>query len=263
MAGIEDFTAAIAIAFDRLNDAIAGMESARSAAGESATSLQAAGAYGAADIMARVAEVIGEAVDTLATGKTNTEEAAAIARAAMETTDGGDTPAGTTPPPDGGPPAPTPTRPHPNAADTRHVAAVRRIGWPKNAQGRTNARALVFDKNGEQVGDVWKATPDGEANDPRHYREPWRSDVRYTIRYHVEGQVAAMMRRTGITEAEVYLNIPPCGTRDDDWSYQCHDNIKKILPKGYTMTVWAVREREAPTWSPQKYTYKGNGEALA
>ena len=157
----------------------------------------------------------------------------------------------------GTPPA-TETRRNPNGPDSRYFEEVRRIGWPKNTQGKTSARGLVFDAHGNPIGGEWKAEPHGLASDTSRFNEPWRSDIRYTIRTHVEGQVAAMICRTGITKTEVYLNLPPCGARDFD-PVRCHQNVKHVLPVGSTMTVWAVRGDRG---MPQKYTFSGTREAL-
>jgi len=155
------------------------------------------------------------------------------------------------------PPPATATRPSRKGPDSRGVDAVKRLGWPKNNEGRTSARAVVMDALGNPIGGTWTARPDGPASDTSGFKEPWKSDIRYTIRAHVEGQVAATMRDTGITKTEVYLNVPPCGIRDRD-PYRCAANIRAILPVGSTMTIWTIRERG----NPQKNIYQGTGEAL-
>ncbi|MDR0489854.1 MAG: hypothetical protein LBH28_01220 [Oscillospiraceae bacterium] len=49
---------------------------------------------------------------------------------------------------------------------------------------------------------------------------------------HVEGHVAGIMRQTGIKEAELFINKPPCAT-----GAMCRHNLNKILPPDSTLTV--------------------------
>lgn len=58
------------------------------------------------------------------------------------------------------------------------------------------------------------------------------SGLNAQIPTHVEGHVASIMRQTGATEAELFINKPPCST-----GAQCRYNLHKILPENSTLIV--------------------------
>lgn len=254
---ISEFQTGMSTGITQIEAAVAALASAKNLGEESVATLHSWSAHGTAEAVGIPVSTLDDALTGLASIKTLVETAHAQAEHAKDggllqrNTDTGQhrvIPA---------PPAATATRPSPRGPDSRGVDAVRRLGWPTNPQGRTTARAVVMDAHGHPIGKEWKADPRSPAADTSSFKEPWKSDPRYTIRAHIEGQVAAMMRNTGITRTEVYLNVPPCGSRDKD-PYRCAANLRAILPVGSTMTVWTIRERG----NPQKNVYQGTGEAL-
>lgn len=202
---------------------------------------------------AGLAERIGEAqAQVLALGQSGL----------LATGTGGDSRPSASPPvraaPSGGPPLPdfAPRRIHPDARET-----IKRIGWPRNAQGDVAARGLLYDKTGRPLlgGQALPASRTGPGSDTSDLKEPWRSDDRYTTRYHVEGHTAAYMRRNGVTEAALYLNIPPCGNRAEPDPVRCEANLAAHLPEGSVLYVHSVHQNG----TTRSKAYQGTGEALA
>lgn len=147
----------------------------------------------------------------------------------------------------------TPDKPHRQALEE-----IKRVGWPRTGDGRVQARGYLYDSEGRKLfPSPLRASGHGPGSDTRDLKEPYRSDARYKTRYHVEGHTAAHMRRNGITEAVLYISIPPCGRRDKD-PYRCDANMAKLLPEGSRLVVWVVRERGMP----ERIVYRGTGEAL-
>jgi hypothetical protein len=154
---------------------------------------------------------------------------------------------------------PASPQPHdPKARDPDRVAAIRRIGWPRNSKGRTSARGLLYDGSGNPVlhqqlkplrGENVYNTPD--------LKDEWRRREVATS-WHVEGGVAAYMRGTGTKEMTLWLNIPACGGYRRPDPNGCHENLPKILPPGYKLHVRV----EGEDGSYQLNTYRGTGEAL-
>ena len=155
--------------------------------------------------------------------------------------------------------APTPPAPpksfHPRRRNRAHEDDIRGLGWPKNAAGRTSARGRLYGTDGKRLVDApWRADPEVRHDD---LREPWASADDHVSRWHVEGQVAAWMRKTGTTEAVLYQNLPPCGraTRDPG---RCDMSIAPMLPEGSSLVVWTVPENG----TPYSVRYRGTGEAV-
>jgi hypothetical protein len=71
--------------------------------------------------------------------------------------------------------------------------------------------------------------------------------------HHVESNSTAYMRRHGLREAVLYLNMRPC-TGDDG----CYRNIKATLPPGYKLTMYQVN----PNGSVRVWAFPGTGEGL-
>jgi hypothetical protein len=136
---------------------------------------------------------------------------------------------------------------------------MRRIGWPKRADGKTSARGLLFSPDGRS----WTETPlrasrSGPASQRTDLKEPWASDPGITTRHHIEGNAAALMVKHGQRDAVLYLNIPPCGGPSRPDPKRCHPNIPSVLPKGYTLTVHTVRDGGGHS----RTVYRGTGEAI-
>ena len=142
------------------------------------------------------------------------------------------------------PPPPAPPKPfHPRRRNRAHEDDIRGLGRPKNTVGRTSARGRRYGTDGKRLVDApWRADPEVRHDD---LREPWASADDHVSRWHVEGQVAAWMRKTGTTEAVLYQNLPPCGrsTRDPG---RCDMSIAPMLPEGSSLVVWTVPENGTP-----------------
>lgn len=59
------------------------------------------------------------------------------------------------------------------------------------------------------------------------------------IARHVETQFVARMIDQGITEAEIEINRPVCGTtlKDQQWPNTCDQWLSRFLPEGWKLTV--------------------------
>ncbi len=140
--------------------------------------------------------------------------------------------------------------------------AVERLGWPRNAEGRISARGLLYDRDGRPlIEKPLRAVKRGPAADGSDLVEPWRSDERYTPRWHVEGHTAAWMRRNGVTEASLYLNTPPCGgpaPGGEADPLRCEANLAHLLPRGTKLHIHSVDEQGRT----RSKSYTGTGEAL-
>jgi hypothetical protein len=146
----------------------------------------------------------------------------------------------------------------PERPSARWVAAVRRLGWPRNAGGLVLARGLLLTSDGKQVTKAPLKAGRGPADDVNDLKEPWATDPEMRTRWHIEGHVAAFMRKHRMREAVLYLNLPPCGGQQPIDPKRCHENLPRILPQGSKLHVHAVRENG---WS-EVYLYEGTGEAL-
>ncbi|MFC4334059.1 DddA-like double-stranded DNA deaminase toxin [Salininema proteolyticum] len=146
-----------------------------------------------------------------------------------------------------------PARPNRDA-----VGEVRKLGWPKNSAGRTSACGHLYGPDGAQLNDQ-PLRPYRKGHGPVHadLNEPWKSDKHYTTTWHAETDAAAAMRRHGLDEAAVYLNIPTCGKESAD-PYRCDINLPKIIPRGAILYVWSVHE----DGSMSRRKYEGTGEAI-
>lgn len=121
----------------------------------------------------------------------------------------------------------------------------------KLPSGKAEAFARQYDAAGLPLGPVHTADDDGPAAGGHGLKEPQKSSEK--LLRHVEGHAAARMRSDKIRTSSLYINIPPC-----QYEIGCHANLKKILPKGYTLYVHQVNRRGGSRLWP----YKGTGEAL-
>jgi hypothetical protein len=111
------------------------------------------------------------------------------------------------------------------------VEAVRREGWPRNAQGRTSARGNLYTGDGRQVNNEgFRPHRMGEAPPCEDLREPWRSDEHYTTTRHAERDAASLVRKWNLSESVLYLNVPTCGKESGD-PHRCDANLVKIFPQ--------------------------------
>lgn len=175
---------------------------------------------------------------------------------------------GGSPPPTGGP-RPTGGQPEPErrrgipgftyrkpAAEA--VEAIRREGWPTNADGQVSARGHLYDERGVAVNDqVIRPHVKGEAPPCNELQEPWRSDPDLTTTWHAERDAAKLMRDKQMRHAVMYLNIPPCGRESSD-PQRCDANIEKILPRDAELYVWTIHENGTKA----RRRYLGNGDAI-
>jgi len=152
-------------------------------------------------------------------------------------------------------PEPAATPFHPRKRNRKHEDEIRKLGWPKNTEGRTSARGKLYGLNGASLDNrVWRANPEVSHKD---LKEPWASSPQHVSRWHVEGQVTAWMREKRVKEAVLYLNLPACGkTKQDPGT--CDKSIAAMLPEGYSLVVWTIPENG----SPYSVRYRGTGEAV-
>ncbi|WP_100444827.1 DddA-like double-stranded DNA deaminase toxin [Glycomyces xiaoerkulensis] len=146
----------------------------------------------------------------------------------------------------------------PTVHNSGHAEAIQRFGWSRNATGRIKARGLLYDDRGRPVlhrplkalgGDKVYHAPD--------LQDRWRTREVATS-WHIEGGVAAYMRRTRTPTMALWLNVPSCGGPGRPDANGCHENLPKVLPKGYTLHVH-VHDERGNHWHN---AYQGTGEAL-
>ncbi|WP_240037584.1 DddA-like double-stranded DNA deaminase toxin [Glycomyces paridis] len=150
-----------------------------------------------------------------------------------------------------------PRRSHPEA-----VQEIRRVGYPRNAEGRTSARALVYTADGEQLNrEPLKPHRKGEAPERPELHEPWASSEDMKTTWHVEGDAAAMIRKDRLQDAAFYLNVPLCGSRQGESELPdpegCAENFRHVIPRDTVAYVHVVREGRVPY--RQKITGTGEG----
>ena len=78
---------------------------------------------------------------------------------------------------------------------------------------------------------------------------------------HVEGKVAARMRREGLSEGEVVVNNVVCGNNpwDRTADYTCQRVLPSVLPSSSGLTVWGTVDGGVTWW---RATYEGTGERI-
>lgn len=159
----------------------------------------------------------------------------------------------------GGSSSAQPAQFNPEKRNERCVKALKRFGWPKNRHGKTKARALLYDAKGNGVlHRPLKPRRKGEPYPAPELREPWRSNPETTTTWHIEGGVAAYMRRTKTQVMVLYINEPICGGPSAPDPQRCYPNLAKILPAGSTLYVHIVEENGGY----RKVKVLGTGEAI-
>ncbi|MEV3934422.1 DddA-like double-stranded DNA deaminase toxin [Glycomyces sp. NPDC049804] len=147
---------------------------------------------------------------------------------------------------------------NPSQRNPHSGRAVRRFGGLGTPRAGS-ARAGLFDSEGNEVlHQLLRAKRGGEVFDAPELKDPWRSDRAMKTTWHIEGGVAAYMRRTKTKVMALWLNVPPCEGLDRADPKGCYENLPKILPKGYTLYVHA----ELENGGYQRVIVKGTGEAL-
>lgn len=251
MASIDELSGLISADVQQSDETHVSVEGSKAHAEELASQFQSMNADSQANGVEEVKRLLEEAQGQQAAVKAKLEEA----RNAAEALKGnGLQPGGSAPPQwSGGLDGFGHIRPHPVAIEN-----LRRFGWPKRGD-TTLARGHLYDGAGRRIDgtDVMTAHRKGHAPPCDDLREPWRSDSGYTTTWHAERDAAKAMRERGLKEAVLYLNIPPCGRRDQD-AKRCDANLRKVIPKGANLWVWTIRENS----SPRLTRYEGTGEAI-
>ncbi|GAA2301192.1 hypothetical protein GCM10009853_067000 [Glycomyces scopariae] len=265
MATIESLTAALGTALDKARDLFAGLAGSRTQADSLHDQLRGLGFHRDAARSEGIASDL-EAAQALTTALSDRLESALAAVESARTGSGVIGSGGSAPamdaravpdrPPWGDrPPVAgfTPLQPKRECFD-----AIRREGWPRNSEGLTSARGILYTDGGHRVNsETFRPYRPGASPPCDDLREPWRPDERYTTTWHVERDAAAAIRKWGLTTAVLYLNLPPCGKRSKD-QRRCHENLASILPAGTTLYIWEIRENGAAT----RHVYSGDGKAI-
>ena len=139
-------------------------------------------------------------------------------------------------------PNPTPATPRTGAVARPTSSAARRSELPRPPRpGKTHGRWITGD--GEAVllesgkgGEYYEATRQLAAE---HGLTRGNVSAEPAIARHVETQFVARMLDQGITEAEIEINRPVCGTtpKDQQWPNTCHQWLSRFLPEGWKLTV--------------------------
>ncbi|ADD43287.1 DddA-like double-stranded DNA deaminase toxin [Stackebrandtia nassauensis] len=159
----------------------------------------------------------------------------------------------------------TPPGPHarwrPDPPSAPHVAAIRRVGWPKKPQSDDDVRARgqLYHRDGTPWNaSMLIASRRGPASQRTDLKEPWASDPGYTTGWHIEGNTAALMVKHQQRDAVLYINQAVCGAEEPQDPKRCHSNIVAMLSVGYALYVHSVQESG---WLRRR-VYKGTGEAI-
>lgn len=134
--------------------------------------------------------------------------------------------------------------PRPNMA---RAAAIRDYVDTQKTVGR-----LTSADGAELGGEIWSGR-EGPGKGGPGLTKPWRNME--TMTEHVEGHVAAIMRRDGHRDAVLYLSRPPCITQP----FGCRWQVENALPAGARLTVYTVDRRGGV--KPREFI--GNGAGLS
>lgn len=254
MTSVDEVTAAVGGAAEDAGQAAAKGTAAHTAATALARQLDAMGADGTAQTVNIAADQLGEANALLGQAIAKLQEAQTTAASAKGRLHGATGTASRT--------VASGRSRVPGFSASRPVGecveAVKQLGWPKNSDGKTSARGLLYSSDGERLSkQPLQAHPKGKAPPCEDLNEPWRSDSRLTTTWHAERDVAAWMRSENVDHAVLYLNVPTCGKESQD-AGRCHVNLPKVMPSGSTLTVWSVHE----DGSTRRRRYEGTGEAI-
>lgn len=145
-------------------------------------------------------------------------------------------------------------------------AVVRRIGWPSKP-GRPNdirARGLLYGGgekpiSGSEDQPLW-ADRNGSASKRTDLNPGWATGSEKTSTWHIEGNSAAWMVQHQRREAVLYINQSVCGMRENEPPdpSSCAENLKHVLPKGYTLYVHSVLRNG----SVRITRHRGTGKAI-
>jgi hypothetical protein len=113
--------------------------------------------------------------------------------------------------------------------------------------GRDTAVGRLYDAQGRPLTPI---VGPGDTGAVEGLAEPRRS-MRFV--HHVESNATAHMRRSGVRNAVLYMNMRPC-IGDDG----CYRNLAATLPPGYRLTVYQVY----PNGSVRAWSFPGTGEGL-
>jgi len=117
--------------------------------------------------------------------------------------------------------------------------------------GHDKAVGRLYTADGRPASDLLHSGQRGPGAGGPGLATPWQQYESLTA--HTEGHTAAIIRRDGITDAVLYLNMHPCRKPAG-----CHLNIEKALPPNSRLTVWVVNA----DGSTLRRIYKGTGEGL-
>lgn len=242
---IDTLTAAIRHALERTRHLIAGLGASKDQTTEVHGRIAALGADTSAAHAGATVEHLEEGQALAAAIEQRLESALAAAEAARtgSGSGGGGAPPG--PPPT---PAPGPERRPFKPMRTDPEKRDEILPYTSNTR---EAFGRQYNTQGEPLGPVHVASDDGPASDTRDVKEPWASYPR--MKRHVEAHAAARMRRGGLTETALYINLPPCSYADG-----CKLNIADLLPKGSKLWVHQVR----PNGMVKVHKFEGTGKGL-
>jgi len=137
---------------------------------------------------------------------------------------------------------------NPRKFDASKLAGLRRYSEAGTAEGR------LYGADGSPHSDrVLRARPpESSPFPPASVRERYRDAT--PNRGHIEGEVAATMRRERLRETTLYLNAEPCDNRGRG----CKENTHAFLPEGSVLNIWAVNDDGSRVFK----RVNGTGEAI-
>ncbi|WP_353850391.1 DddA-like double-stranded DNA deaminase toxin [Solwaraspora sp. WMMA2065] len=124
-------------------------------------------------------------------------------------------------------------------------------------RGSKTAGVLLSSDGQDHGGLIWSGDDGPGRGAPGLRRDsPLRWHQMAAATQHVEGHVAAMLRRPGApTEATLVVSVQPCGGPKG-----CNRRLAEMLPVGTTLRVYVAGADNRTTWWAD---YRGNGRGVA
>lgn len=135
---------------------------------------------------------------------------------------------------------------NPKAIHPGAVLELAKAGWPRNAEDNISARADLYDDGGTRLNYETLAPYPYRAGPERPELTPRFNDPAMTTTWHVEAELAQLIRDSGAETSAVYLNIRRCGAaRPGDQRpapLGCTENFQHIIPRDHVAYVHVIQE---------------------
>lgn len=130
-----------------------------------------------------------------------------------------------------------------------HPGAVRELataGWPRNSDDNISARADLYEGNGTKLNNETLTPYPYRSGPERPELKPRFNNPGMATTWHVEGELAQIIRDSRAETFSVYLNIRRCGAaRSGDERpapLGCTENFQHIIPRDSVVYVHVIQE---------------------